>query len=290
MTIVPQVVWPVAALLGEGPAWFADEAVLRFVDIKSGRLHRHGDTGQHTLEVGGQPSFVVAADDGGMVIGSVDRILHIGKDGRERAVLATLPMPGHNRTNDATVDTQGRLWFGTMDDGEARPTGALWCLDRGTLHPMGGDAVVTNGPAITRDGRILYHADSGARTIWRFTIGPGPRVEHHDVFMQLGEADGHPDGIVLDSEDCLWVALWDGWGLHRYAPDGTLLLSVAMPVAKPTKVAFGGPDLRTAFVTSARIGLDEAQRAQQPHAGHLFAFRAPVAGRALPQVRLPASR
>ena len=286
MTIQPEVVWPLAALLGEGPAWFSDEAALRFVDIKSGRMHRHDNGGQHTLEIGGQPSFVVPADDGGLVIGSGDRILHIGKDGSERALLAKLPMPAHNRTNDATVDGEGRLWFGTMDDGEVQPTGALWCLDRGTLHHMGGDAVVTNGPAITRDDRTLYHVDSGARTIWRFTLGPGPCVEHPEIFVQLGEDDGFPDGVVLDSEDCLWVALWDGWAVRRYAPDGTLLLSVPMPVARITKIAFGGPDLRTAFVTSARVGLDAAQLTDQPPAGHLFAFRAPVAGQPLPVVRL----
>jgi sugar lactone lactonase YvrE len=174
-----------------------------------------------------------------------------------------------------------------MDDQEQRPTGALWCFDRGDLHHMGGDAVVTNGPAVTRDGRYLYHVDSGARTIWRFTIGPGPNVEHHEIFLQLGEADGHPDGIVLDGEDCLWVALWDGWAVRRYAPDGTLLLSIAMPVARVTKIAFGGADLRTAFVTTARVGLDEAQLAEQPYAGHLFSFAAPVAGYVLTPVRLP---
>jgi len=116
----------------------------------------------------------------------------------------------------------------------------------------------------------------------------GPSVAHHDVFLQLGEADGHPDGVVLDSEDCLWVPLWDGWSVWRYAPDGTLLFSIAMPVARVTKIAFGGADLRTAFVTTASVGLDGDALAAQPHAGHLFAFAAPVAGRLLPQVRLPA--
>ena len=290
MTFVPNVVWPVAALLGEGPAWFPDEQALRFVDIKGGRLHSHGRGGQSTLGIGGQPSFVLPAEDGGLVIGSGTRILHIGKDGVEQALLARLPMPVHNRTNDATVDSHGRLWFGTMDDEEQRPTGALWCFDRGELHHLGGDAVVTNGPAITCDGRYLYHVDSGARTIWRFTIGAGPCVEHHEVFLQLDQVDGHPDGIVLDSEDCLWVALWDGWAVRRYAPDGTLLLKIAMPVARVTKIAFGGADLRTAFVTTARVGLDQAQLASQPDAGHLFAFAAPVAGRTLVPVRLLTDR
>lgn len=283
-------VWPVQALLGEGPVWFSDEQALRFVDIKGGRLHSHAPaTGaQETTELGGQPSFVVPASDGTLVVGSGGRILSVCRNSAAPAVLAEIPMPAHNRTNDATVDGLGRLWFGTMDDAERRPTGALWCLDRGVLHRMGAEAVVTNGPAITRDGRTLYHVDSGERTIWRYTIGEGPCLLDGEVFLQLAEADGYPDGAVLDSEDCLWVALWNGWGLRRYAPDGELLLSVALPCAHVTKMAFGGPDLRTAYVTTACVGLDAAALAAQPLAGGLFAFEAPVAGRPLPAVGLGA--
>jgi sugar lactone lactonase YvrE len=218
--IEPRLVWPVEALLGEGPAWFPEDGTLRFVDIKRGHLHHHaGDaTDRTTHDLGGQPSFVVPADDGGLVIGSGNRIVHIGKDGSERALLARLPMPAHNRTNDATVDGAGRLWLGTMDDHEVRPTGALWCLDRGELHHMGGGAVVTNGPAVSADGTLLYHVDSANRTIWRFTIGPGPQVEHREIFLQLGPDDGHPDGIVLDSQDCLWVALGMAGGYAATPP------------------------------------------------------------------------
>ncbi|MEO7914546.1 MAG: SMP-30/gluconolactonase/LRE family protein [Novosphingobium sp.] len=285
--MTPELIWSVEAMLGEGPAWFADEQALRFVDIKGGRLHRHVPaTGVcETIETGGQPSFVVPSHDGGQLVGSVDTIYRVTPEGFGDAI-ATIPQPTHNRTNDATVDAQGRLWFGTMDNLETQPTGALWCLDRGVLHDLGHGAVITNGPAVTADGRTLYFVDSGARIIWRLTIGDGPEVLAREVFLQLGEADGHPDGVVLDSEDCLWVALWDGWAVRRYAPDGTLLAEVRFPCARVTKLAFGGPDLRTAYVTTARVGLDMAALAAQPQAGGLFAFAAPIAGRVLPAVRL----
>jgi sugar lactone lactonase YvrE len=287
MSIAPRLVWPAGALLGEGPAWFAGEGALRFVDIKRGRLHSYcpASGAKQTLEVGGQPSFVVPEAGGGVIVGS-DHGIHLLDGGRLGAQIAAIDQPAHNRTNDATVDALGRLWFGTMDDRESRPTGALHCLDRGVLHRMGCKAVVTNGPAISADGRTLYHVDSGARTIWRLTIGDGPAIIDRTVFLQLAASDGHPDGVVLDSEDCLWVALWDGWGVRRYAPDGALLLHLALPCARVTKLAFGGPDLRTAYVTSARIGLDASALAEQPLAGGLFAFDAPTAGRALPAVRL----
>jgi xylono-1,5-lactonase len=94
--------------------------------------------------------------------------------------------------------------------------------------------------------------------------------------------------VVLDSEDCLWVALWDGWSVRRYAPDGALLMTVALPCARVTKIAFGGADLRTAYVTTARIGLNAEELAAQPLAGGLFAFESPVAGNRLPSFRLAA--
>lgn len=285
--IRPKVVWPLDCELGEGPLWFPGEGALRFVDIKRGRLFRFdpGSGERSVAEIGGKPSFVLPAEGGGLVVGSGHGLYRSDGD-RLGAPLAVLEDDAGNRTNDATVDPAGRLWFGTMDDGEQAPTGTVWCYDRGTLHRTAARAVVTNGPAVSGEGRVLYHVDSGERTIFRAPVD-GAKLGESEVFVQLGAADGHPDGIVTDAEDCLWVALWDGWGVRRYAPDGTLLLTVPLPCARVTKIAFGGPDLRTAFVTTARTGLNAAERDAQPLAGSLFAFAAPVAGRAVPAVRLP---
>lgn len=285
-----RLVWPTQALLGEGPMWSIAEQALYFVDIKGGgAVHRHDPaTGaQETMDVGGMPSFVVPVADGGLLVGSRGGLYRL-QDGALGERIAEIAMPAHNRTNDATVDGHGRLWFGTMDDEENIPTGRVFCLDGTTPREMGCDAVVTNGPAVSADGRTLYHVDSGQREIWRYPVLDGPALGDRELFLRLTEADGHPDGIVLDSEGCLWVALWDGWGVQRYAPDGTLLLRIDLPCARVTKIAFGGPDLRTAFVTTARVGLSEEQLTAQPLAGGLFAFDAPVAGLPLPAVKLPA--
>lgn len=287
MATEAKLVWPVGALLGEGPAWFPQEQALRFVDIKGGKLHKFvpGTGALETLEVGGMPSFILPEDGGGLLVGSIDRLHRLEADALG-TVVAQVAMPVHNRTNDATVDAKGRIWFGTMDNEENVPSGRLYCLDAGELHDMGQDAVVTNGPAITTDGQTLYHVDSGNRRIWRLRLGDGPCVQSREVFLQLGEDDGYPDGVVLDSEDCLWVALWDGWAVRRYGPDGTLLMQVDLPCARVTKIAFGGADLRKAYVTTARVGLDAAALESQPLAGALFAFDAQVAGRPLPSARL----
>ena len=214
------------------------------------------------------PSFIVPASDGALLVGSGNGLFRLGDDGLGEC-LATIPQPANNRTNDATVDPAGRLWFGTMDDLEAQETGEIWCFERGTLHKAGPRAVVTNGPAISPAGDVLYHVNSGERTIWRFPLGAEPRLENGDLFLRLPPEEGYPDGVVVDAEGCLWVALWDGWGVRRYAPDGSLLLHVPLPCARVTKLAFGGPDLRNAYI------------------GTLFGtnipwFRSPVAG--LPMV------
>ena len=278
-----QLVWPVAALLGEGPIWCAEEAALRFVDIKGARLHRYDPATGHreTHDVAGQPSFIVPVAGGGYVIGSGNTLWR--SDGTAlREPIAAVAMPRHNRTNDATVDAAGRLWFGTMDDEETRPSGALYCLDRGRVRTSTWSAVVTNGPAFSRDGRALYFVDSGQRTIWRIPVDGAVAAPAGEVFVRLADGEGFPDGVVVDSDDCLWVALWDGWGVRRYGPDGSLLLHVDLPCARVTKIAFGGPDLRTAFVTTARVGLDAEALAGQPDAGGLFAFTAPSPGIVLP--------
>ncbi len=285
VTPVPVPVWQLEAQLGEGPAWLPHEAALWFVDIKWGRLHRFepGTGTKVTYDVGGMPSFVLPMEPGGLVFGSKNVLWSFDGE-RIGAVLATIDQPGHNRTNDATVDTRGRLWIATMDDAEVRETGTLWCYDGGAMRHVGTNSVVTNGPAVTADCRTLYHVDSGARVISRHAIDPDGRLVGSEPFVTLSPEEGNPDGIVLDSEDCLWVALWDGWGVRRYAPDGTLLLHVPFPCARVTKLAFGGPDLTTAYVTSARVGLDEAALAAQPLAGSLFSFASPVPGRMLPKV------
>lgn len=287
--IEPRLVWPVAATLGEGPAWIGRENALWFVDIKGGKIHRYdpANDDRRSFDVGGMPSFLVPATGGKLLVGSRDG-LYLLDDSALIGPVAKIDMPAHNRTNDATVDAAGRLWFGTMDNAEAEATGAIHLFDETGLRPVGGDCVITNGPAISADGGTIYHVDTLGRTIYRCDISGGTSLAKSEVFVTIAEQDGSPDGVTLDSEGCLWVGLWGGWQARRYAPDGALLAVVAMPCANVTKVAFGGPDLRTGYVTTARAGLSEADLHGQPLAGGLFAFDAPAPGVTLPELRLPA--
>jgi D-xylonolactonase len=287
--IEPRLVWPVAATLGEGPAWIGRESALWFVDIKGGKVHRYDPASddRQSFDVGGMPSFIVPGEGGALLVGSVDGLYRL-EDGTLGEPVARIDMPAHNRTNDATVDPSGRLWIGTMDNEETAPTGAIHLFDAGDLRAVGGACVITNGPAVSADGRTIYYVDTLGRTIYRCDISQETSLAKGEVFVTIAEKDGAPDGVTLDSEGCLWVGLWGGWQARRYAPDGTLLAVVAMPCANVTKVAFGGPDLRTGYVTTARKGLSEAELNGQPHAGGLFAFDAPAPGAPLPEMRLPA--
>lgn len=279
-------VWDLGALLGEGPVWDRRGNCLWFVDIKRGNLHRYDPVGgrRSTELLGGSPSFVLPAAPDGLVIGNRDTLLL--RDGNEMAPIATVGMPAHNRLNDATVDPAGRIWFGSMDDRETLPTGGVHLYDRGKITKAGGMAVITNGPAISANGRWLYHVDSAERTIWRFDIADRATLRDGEVFARFEAGEGAPDGVILDAEDHLWVGVWGGWCARRYAPDGRVVANVALPCANVTKIAFGGPDLLTAYVTTARAGLDNADLEGQPLAGGLFAFRVEVPGVPLPLARL----
>ncbi len=278
--------WELKCQLGEGPAWFRGEQVLRFVDIKRGHIHAFDPaTGvKDTFEVGGQPSFIVPEDGGGALVGSGLAIYRFAS-GRLGAPLFAIPDIEGNRTNDATVDLSGRLWFGTMDDQHSGKCGAVWCHDEAILHRAGAEAPITNGPAISPDGRWLYHVDTIKRLIWRYPLEGRTVLENGEVLVELEEQDGLPDGIVLDCEGCIWVGLWNGWGVRRYDQEGRLLEHIAMPCANVTKIAFAGPDLGTAYVTTARSGLDEERLRDQPLAGSLFTFDPGVAGLPLPNAR-----
>lgn len=279
-----ELVWPVAALLGEGPLWVAEDQCLWFVDIKQGRLHRFtpASGARESFAIGGQPSFVVPARGGGLVIGSALELFDFRPESGPTP-LAEVPATPGDRTNDGCVDPAGRLWFGTMHDAEQDPTGRIWRFTPGAGRPvpLAGDCAITNGPAVSPDGAWLYHVDTRAGLIWRHALRDDGALGPGETFAEIAPRQGHPDGIVCDAEGGLWVALWGGAAALRFAPDGRVTDTVALPCAQPTKLALGGPDFRTAYVTSAAIGFDPAAH---PDAGGLFAFEVAVPGFTSPKV------
>ncbi len=282
MTTMAEPVWEVGAELGEGPVWVARDRALWFTDIKGRRIHRFDPaSGERSgWDAPGMPGFALPAARGGFVVGMADGLHRFDPaDGSFGMLAAVEPdLPG-NRLNDAVVDRAGRLWFGTMDNGETDASGMLYRLQAdGVPRAMGGECVITNGPAVNPDGTILYHVDTLARVIYAFALDADGGLSDRRVFATIDPVDGHPDGVSMDAEGHVWVGLYGGWSARRYAPDGTLVETVRFPVANVTKVAFGGPDLRTAFATTAKQGLSTEALAAQPLAGALFAFPVAVPG------------
>lgn len=272
----------VGATLGEGPCWSVSEQKLWFVDIKQKKIHRF-DPVEERLEswdAPAQPGWILPASDGSLITG-LQSGLHCFDPASKRFIALAAPeadIPG-NRLNDATVDPRGRLWFGSMDDGETEATGQVWQYDRGHIAKARiAPVTITNGPAFSPNGRILYHVDTLGRTIHAFDVTNDGMVSGHRVFATIEEGKGYPDGPTVDSEGNVWIALFGGWGVRRYSPSGELTGFVRLPVANVTKIAFGGSGFRTAYATTARKGLSDAELADQPHAGDLFSFRVEVPG------------
>jgi D-xylonolactonase len=186
-------------------------------------------------------------------------------------------LPG-NRLNDGAVDAAGRLWFGTMEDAEENARGNFYRFAQGTLHLTDPGYFVCNGPAFSPDSRTLYHTDSGRKEIYAFDLSADGALSNKRVFARIEDGAGYPDGSVVDADGFVWTALWEGWGIRRYAPDGTLVETITLPVSKVTKIVFGGDGLRDVYVTSAWKGLSAEQRAAQPLAGGVFHFRSDTPG------------
>jgi sugar lactone lactonase YvrE len=150
---------------------------------------------------------------------------------------------------------------------------------------MDAGYVVTNGPAASPDGRTLYHTDTLGRVIYAFDMDEDGGLANRRVFARIEDGAGYPDGPAVDVEGCLWTGLFGGWSARRYSPAGELLQMVRFPVANVTKLAFGGPDLKQAFATTARKGLSPAELAQQPLAGAVFSFETAAPGQPQHAVR-----
>ena len=277
--------WDVAATLGEGVLWDAVRRQIWFVDIKGRRIHRCNEDGcaRQSWDAPSQIGFLAPVAGGGMVCGLEDGLYHFAENDGAFISLARIEadLPG-NRFNDGHVDQSGRLWFGSMDNGEANATGALYRFDgAGTpARSMDTGYIITNGPAVCPHGATLYHTDTLAREIYAFDLTASGDIAGKRLFIRH-EGSGHPDGMAVDAEGYLWVAVFGGWRIDRYDPQGRKVGEVRFPCANITKPAFGGDDLRTVFATTARKGLSDADLLGQPLAGGLFTFRAETPG--LPQ-------
>ena len=286
----PIPVWELEAELGEGPVWVERDQALWFVDIKKQLIHRYdpNDGARRSWDSPEQVGFVLPAEGGGFVAGLQSGLYQFDeRSGAFDLIVEVEPDIPTNRLNDGVVDPAGRLWFGSMDNGERAKSGAFYCFHEGRLTRTKLDGIaITNGPAVSPDGKLLYYVDTLKGTIDVADIHDDGQLGDARPFVLIDRREGHPDGPTIDYDGHVWISLYAGWEARRYAPSGELVERVRFPVANITKMAFGGDDLRTAFATTARQLLSSDQIAEQPLIGALFEYRTDVPGMACPLVRI----
>lgn len=283
---MPRCVWPAGAELGEGPVWVAGESALYWVDIKGHAIHRLSwpDGEQHTWQIHEQIGAIQPTTDGRFIAALKDGIHIVDLERSSTNAAAKLienpeiDLPD-NRFNDGKIGPDGAFWAGTMDDHETASTGCLYRFSSdGACQNIDSGYVVTNGPAFSPDGSVLYHTDTFKRIIYAFDLGKSGEASNKRVFINIPDDAGYPDGMTVDSEGCLWVCHWGGWRITRYSPEGIAISILEMPVANVTCCAFGGEELKTLFITTASKGLNEEERNKQPEAGGLFVADMDVKG------------
>lgn len=267
-------------LLGEGPL-YADGRLYWF-DILARRLHS-SDLDGGALEECQFAHPVSAAGrlaDGRLLVASSRGLMRFDPASGTRELIAPLEEDDPaTRSNDGRADRHGGFWIGTMGL-EAEPgRGSLYRFFGGTLRRLRSGLGIPNAICFAPDGRTAYFADTSEATIWSWTLdSQGWPLGEPTVFVRVAPDRGGPDGAVVDREGCIWNARWGAGLVVRHAPDGREIERLELPVSQPTCPAFGGPDNRTLFVTSARVGLDPARLGDEPHAGGVFTARLAVAG------------
>jgi sugar lactone lactonase YvrE len=271
-------------LLGEGPWWDARTGTLLWVDIDGRLLQRHDPSSGRTVtrELDAMASAVVTRLAGGLALAMEDGVWVTDTDaGPARRVAAVEAEDPQTRMNDAKCDRAGRLWVGSMAS-DARPgAGALYRVDPdASVERVLVDVTISNGIDWSPDDRFMYYVDSAERRVdvLDYDLATG-RASSRRTLIDLSADVGLPDGMTVDAEGYLWVAMWDGWSVRRYSPSGDLDRIVGLPVSRVTSCAFGGANLTDLYVTSASSGLSDAETEDQPLAGGLFVVRPGVRGR-----------
>ena len=283
-SVEARVAFPILCDLGEGSLWDEERGVLFWVDISQNKVFRFDPSNSSNL------AYDVGESVGTVVLTQNDRLLlalrsgfawldpETGKVTKISDPEADLP---DNRFNDGKCDPQGRFWAGTMVEHGPREKAALYCLDTDlTVSRKVEGVTVSNGLVWSGDRRLFYYIDTPTQQVALFDFDPeSGNIENRRVAAEVPKPAGSPDGMAIDEEGHLWIALFGGYKVIRVDPtSGEIEFEVTLPVRNVTSCAFGGTDLRQLFVTTARVGLDADQRKAQPLAGSLFTAEVPFRG------------
>lgn len=283
MLPAPQLLVEHDAFVGEGPVWDPRIDRVIWVDIPNGYVFSTDPidgltTRRHLPKAVG---IVLPRASGGYVAALEDGFYALPDEG-EPELIALLEADNRGtRLNDGEIDPQGRFWAGTMGWHAEPGAGALYRLDTdGIVRRMLTGVTISNGLGWSPDGTTMYYVDTPTLRVDQFDFDPvSGDISNRRELVSIRHGGGRPDGLTVDSEGAIWVATWPGYGVHRYLPDGTLDAIIPLPVSNVSSIELGGPDLRDAFITTARELLSEEEHAAQRLAGSIFHTRVEVPGK-----------
>ena len=278
----PQNVLAVRARLGEGPIWDDQRHVLHWVDIYNRRVHTFNPHTQEDTytEVDTVVSGVFIVDGRHLVLAQENglSVLDLATQKMTRLISIEGDKPD-NRLNDVKCDRQGRLWIGTMNHDE-QPEANLYRYDPdGTLQLMETGLSISNGLGWSPDQTTFYLTDTPCKTIYSYAFDAKTgQICDRRPFIQLTHEPFYPDGLAIDTEGCIWSAMWNGGCVIRFDPEGNEIGRVSLPVPLVTSCAFGGPDLADLYITTASAGMSQTELKQNYEAGDLFCLRTTTQG------------
>lgn len=263
-------------ILAESPLWHDQRNSILWVDIEGRTLYAHHlATGQTTASpLPSRVGFIVPDHQGNLILGLQNGVAFYDLDREKLSWLKDVEkeMP-ENRCNDGKCDSEGRLWFGTMDVNAKTGAGSLYLLDSDlNLQKKADSLSIPNGTAWSLDGKYFYHIDSTRKSVvrYRYHTHTG-EIAGSKTVISIPEGMGLPDGMTIDEEGMLWIAHYGGFGVYRWNPEnGALLNKITLPVPNVTSCTFGGPHLDTLFITTASEGMDEKARKAYPLSGSIF--------------------
>ncbi len=270
------------AQLGEGPRWHATESKLYWVDIARNEVNRFDPvSGLNETRTFDQPVGCFAfRHSGGLLLAMKDGFARLPHWDATPQAFGDAPLLGKPdlRFNDGRTDEHGNFWVGSVNTAKSAADAALYRLaPDGTCDFVEGGMLTCNGAAFSADGTHFCHADTPSHALHSYDVKRST-LTNRQILHQFPHGHGRPDGGSFDAEGYYWTALFDGARVVRLSPKGEIVAEVSLPVSRPTMIVFGGDDGCTAFVTTARIGLDDAALAAQPHAGDILSFRVDVPG------------
>ncbi|WP_414570109.1 SMP-30/gluconolactonase/LRE family protein [Nostoc sp. CCY 9925] len=270
------------ARLGEGPIWDSTKKVLYWIDIFNHRVHQFdpGTLKDRFFDVGDVVGAIATTGTNRLIIALRHHLALLNTQTGE--VTPILEIEGNlpnNRLNDGKCDLQGRFWFGSMSTSE-KPEASLYRYDNdGSLHVMETGLTISNGLGWSPDQKTFYLADSPQQKIYAYDFNSGTgNISNRQIFVDLTHESFYPDGLTIDSQGNIWSAMWNGWCVIRFNPKGEEILRINLPVPLVTSCTFGSEDLQTLYITTASVGLSQAEIDKSFYSGNLFALRTDVTG------------